>query len=260
MTMSWSRRIAGLVVAGGVLILLRAGSLTPLRTAPDGTAMLRLSWSARPERIEQCRRLSDAELAARPQHMRLRWECEGRFARYLLRVSVDGRVLAADTVRGGGLRSDRPMHVFREYAVIPGERRVTVSLRRIDAEVRPDSVADAATAAGTGAADRETREGQERRVRRAEALPALVRMDSTLTVAAQRVVLVTYSSIAHRFVIKRPAVLAFFTTEHTEETEGHDKSVGVKTAHHAKDCVALAGPPRSCTPLWPSGCSPCAPW
>lgn len=202
MSLSWPRRIAGALVAAGVLVVLRAGSLAPLRTASDGTAILRLSWSARPERIEQCRRLSDAELAERPQHMRLRWECEGRFARYLLSVSVDGRSLAIDTVRGGGLRHDRPMHLFREYAVAPGDRRVTVSLRRVDAEVHPDSTADATTAAGTGAADRETREAQERRVRRAEALPALVRMDSTLTVAAQRVVLVTYSSTARGFVMK----------------------------------------------------------
>lgn len=202
MIRSWSRRVAGMVAAAGALVLLRAGSLTPLRTAPDDAAMLRLSWSARPERIEQCRRLSDAELAERPQHMRLRWECEGRFARYLLSVSVDGRQLAADTVRGGGLRNDRPIHLFREYAVAPGKRRVTVSLRRIDAEVRPDSAADATTAAGTGAADRETREAQERRVRRAEALPALSSIDSTLTVAAQRVVLVTYSSAGRGFVMK----------------------------------------------------------
>jgi hypothetical protein len=117
-------------------------------------------------------------------------------------VSVDGRVLAADTVRGGGLRNDRPMHLFREYAMAPGERHVTVTLRRIDAAVLPDSTADATTAAGTGAADRETREAQERRVRRAEALPALVRLDSTLAVSAQRVVLVTYSSTGHRFVLK----------------------------------------------------------
>lgn len=202
MMMSWSRRVAGVGVAAGVLLLLRAGSLTPLRTAPDDAAMLRLSWSARPERIEQCRRLSDAELAERPQHMRLRWECEGRFARYLLSVAVDGRVLAADTVRGSGLRNDRPIHLFREYAVAPGERHVTVSLQRIDAAVRPDSATEATTAAGTGAADRETREAQERRVRRTEALPAFVSMDSTLAVAAQRVVLVTYSSTARRFVMK----------------------------------------------------------
>lgn len=202
MSPSVPRRIAGVLVAAGALVLLRAGSLTPLRTASDGTAMLRLSWSARPERIEQCRRLSDAELAALPQHMRLRWECEGRFARYLLSVSVDGRMLAADTVRGGGLRNDRPMHVFREYAVRPGARRITVTLRRIDAAVPPDSKADATTAAGTGAADRETREAQERRVRRAEALPELVHLDSTLTVAARRVVLVSYASSDRGFVVK----------------------------------------------------------
>lgn len=198
----WWKRIAGTLVAAVALWLLRAGSLTPLRVGEEQTALLRLSWSARPERIEQCRRLSDAELAERPQHMRLRWECEGRFARYLLSVSVDGRPLTTDTIRGGGLRNDRPMHLFREFALAPGTRHLTMSLRRIDAEARPDSATDAATAAGTAAADRETREGQERRVRRAESLPELVAIDTTLRVAAQRVLLVSYSDVDRRLVLR----------------------------------------------------------
>lgn len=198
---SWARQAAGFTVATVVLVALRAGSLVPLRTAAVGESVLRLSWSARPERIEQCRRLSDAELAERPQHMRLRWECEGRFARYLLTVSVDGRAVASDTVRGGGLRNDRPMHLFREYPLEPGERHIGATLRRIDASIRPDSAAGQ-TAAGAAAADRETREAQERRVRRAEALPERVALDTTLTVPGDRVVLMSYASGERKFVIR----------------------------------------------------------
>ncbi|MDQ8153293.1 MAG: hypothetical protein P3B98_01415 [Gemmatimonadota bacterium] len=198
---SWPHRLAALAVTTVALALLRAGSLVPLRATAAGDSVLRLSWSARPERIEQCRRLTNAELAERPQHMRLRWECEGRFARYLLTVTIDGQVLAADTVHGGGLRHDRPMHLFREYAVAPGQRRLGIRLRRIDANVRPDSTSDQ-TAAGAAAADRETREAQERRVRRAEALPEVVALDTLLTVASQRVALVSYASGQQKFVLR----------------------------------------------------------
>jgi len=197
----WARPAAGLTVAAFGLIALRAGSLAPLRTSAVGESVLRLSWSARPERIEQCRRLTDAELAERPQHMRLRWECEGRFARYLLSVRVDGRIVASDTVRGGGLRNDRPMHLFREYALRPGERRLGVTLRRIDASVRLDSTGGQ-VAAGAAAADRETREAQERRVRRAEALPDSVSLDTVLVVPTGRVALVSYASGERKLVFR----------------------------------------------------------
>lgn len=195
------RRVAGMLVATVALVALRAGSLTPLRTATVGESVLRLSWTARPEHIEQCRRLTDAEFAERPQHMRLRWECEGRFARYLLTVTVDDRAVAADTVRGGGLRNDRPMHLFREFALTPGSHRVEVSLRRLDVGTPRDSTSQE-TAAGAAAADRETREGQERRARRAEALPELISLDSTLVVQPRHVVLVSYASTARRLVLR----------------------------------------------------------
>lgn len=198
---SWIRGAIGVAVGALGLLALRALSVAPLSTGAEGQSVLRLSWSARPERIEQCRRLSDAELAERPQHMRLRWECEGRFARYLLTISVNGRIVAADTVRGSGLRNDRPMHLFREYALTPGDQRLGVTLRRVDAEVRPDSTGDQ-TAEGVGAADRETREAQERRTRRAEALSEVVTLDTTIAAPAGCVVLVSYAATDRQFVLR----------------------------------------------------------
>lgn len=198
---SWIRGMLGVLIAGLGLLAMRALSVASISTPAVGESVLRLSWSARPERIEQCRRLSDAELAERPQHMRLRWECEGRFARYLLTITVNGQTVATDTVRGSGLRNDRPMHLFREYALEPGDQRLGVTLTRVDAEVRPDSTDDQ-TAEGVGAADREVREAQERRTRRAEALPEVTALDTTLTVPDGSVVLVSYSAVERRFVLR----------------------------------------------------------
>ena len=64
--------------------------------------MLRLSWSARPERIEVCRALSDKELEEREEHMRQRVECDGRFATYALEVISNGRKVVEAVVRGAG--------------------------------------------------------------------------------------------------------------------------------------------------------------
>lgn len=191
----------GVLVAAVALVGLRMGSLVSLPTAAAGESVLRLSWSARPERIEECRRRSDEEVEALPQHMRLRWECEGRFARYLLIVSVDGNVVASDTVRGSGLRSDRPMHLFREFGLVPGERHLEVMLRRLDAGTMPDT-GTGMTAEGAAAADRETREAQERRARRAEALREVTTLDTVINIPSGRVALVSYAPTERMFVLR----------------------------------------------------------
>ena len=195
-------RIVAVVVTVAALGILRAGSLATLRTADDDSGLLRLSWSARPERIERCRRLSDAELAARPAHMRMRWECEGQFATYLMEVRIDGLATAIDTVRGGGLRHDRSMHVFREYRLAAGARRLEVMLTRIESDARPDTAEATAVAAGSAAANRETREAQERRTRRAESLAAHLRFDTTLVVPPRGVMLVTYVVDERRLALR----------------------------------------------------------
>lgn len=192
-------RAAAVVATGAAALGLRGATVFELTSATAGAALVRLSWSARPERVERCRRLSDDELAQRPVHMRLRMECEGTFARYLLTVLVDGNAAAIDTIRGGGLRHDRPMHVFREIEVTPGWRRIAVSLARIDA-VAADSAVGVTTGADTLLGAREIREMDERRGRAAEAIPDRLELDTALALAAGRVLLVTWDRESRRFI------------------------------------------------------------
>lgn len=180
--------VAALVAAFG----LRRATALELTTPTAGFSLVRLSWSARPERVERCRRLTDDELAQRPAHMRMRMECEGAFARYILTVRVDGDVVANDTIRGGGLRHDRPMHVFHEIAVVPGSRRLEVELARVDSVGNDSTAAGAGAGADTLLGAREGREMDERRGRAAEAIPARLTLDTTLALAAGSVVLVTW--------------------------------------------------------------------
>ncbi|MBL8961336.1 MAG: hypothetical protein JNJ98_15875 [Gemmatimonadetes bacterium] len=190
-------RVIGVAAGLTGLVALRSLSLVPHGAAVPH-AVLRLSWSARPERVEVCRELSDAELAARPVHMRLRTECSGRFASYLLTVRVGDGTVLSDTVRGGGLRNDRPIHLLREVQVPPGSQPVRVSLARIDSTAAPrDTSATDVGALG----DRAQRETDERRRRAAEALPGRLELDQTTRFVAGRVVMVTYANEQRRLIL-----------------------------------------------------------
>jgi hypothetical protein len=197
-----ARRIGGLATV--VLAGLGMRYMTALvwTTTAGDWALLRLSWSAHPERVEQCRRLTDEELAARPAHMRMRLECQGMFARYLLTVTIDDRVVAADTVRGGGLRHDRPMHLFTEFRFAAGVRHVQIGLTRLDsaatdtASRQPSVTAARDTLMGA----REAREADERTRRASEAIPPRLALDTLIPLQPRRVVLVTYDGERRRLV------------------------------------------------------------
>lgn len=180
-------RILGLALLAVALVAMREVSLWPVGRTSEQAA-LRLTWSARPERVERCRTLSDEELAALPTHMRMRTQCEGRFARYLLRVAIDGRAALADTLHGGGLREDRPIYYLRDLPVAPGTRTVAIVLQRIDSA---GPTRDTASTSGD-LGDRLGREAAERRRRAAEALPAALVLDTTFAFAARQVIMVTY--------------------------------------------------------------------
>lgn len=94
--------------------------------------MVRLAWSARPERIEECRSPTTEELAGRPEHMRQTRVCEGRAATYRLEVRTDGALRIEQEVHGGGWRRDRRLYVFHELPVPPGEVWMDVRFTRVD--------------------------------------------------------------------------------------------------------------------------------
>lgn len=168
---------AGLGLVAGVIWLSHA----PWEAHPGGDGVLRLSLSARPERIEECRTLTAEELASRPAHMRQATVCEGTSASYRLRVATGDSTLLETEVTGGGARRDRPLHVLREFPLPPGPRHLSVVLARVDP-------APAAPPGDTAAG------------RSAEVLPASLRLDTTLTLEAHRVVLVTYDPRQQRLL------------------------------------------------------------
>ena len=195
--MTRSRLLAATTATGLGLALLAFASAVPVAYHPQDMAGLRLSWSARPERIETCRQLSAEEQAQREEHMRQRVECEGGFASYALSVEVDGRAIGETVVRGAGLRHDRPLYVLRDFPVPPGEHRLRVRLTR--REKTDDDAAAFAEAvvpeADTGLyAGRAQREAAERGRRARAAIPPELTLDTLVRLVPRQVALVTFNA------------------------------------------------------------------
>ena len=182
----------GLGASALLMLGMAAASAAPVALHPAASGRLRLSWSARPERIVTCRQVSDKELAELEEHMRQRVECEGHFATYLLEVRADGRRVAAMIVRGAGLRHDRPIYLLREIPVPAGERRIQVTFTRREQPSPKEAGREESESADSGiSAGRAEREGVERARRGRAAIPPRLVLDTALTIAVRSVVVVT---------------------------------------------------------------------
>jgi hypothetical protein len=189
-------RALGAAIAAAVLLGVAWGSRAPLLVASSEQALVRISFGARPERIEQCVTQTDEELAKVAPQMRQRLVCEGVAARYRLQLFHDGRLVLSQVVRGGGLRHDRQLYVFREVAVPARPAALSMRLTRIDTVAATEEDADE----GDDEDDeddqllggRAGREREERRRRRAESIPPELRLDLRATLAPREVLLLTY--------------------------------------------------------------------
>jgi hypothetical protein len=119
-------RLLGLVIACAALGAVGAGTRVPYAPSAGDDAVLRLSWRLRGVRVEECRRLTPAELERQPVHMRREEVCEGRIEPYRLTVDIDGRRVEDVLVAASGARADRPLYVYREFRLQPGAHTVAV--------------------------------------------------------------------------------------------------------------------------------------
>lgn len=161
-------RVAGAALGVAATAGLVWTANVPITVHGSDHALLRLAWSARPERIEQCRQQTTEELARLPAHMRQGVVCEGVTAQYRLTVRHEGQIVAERVVRGGGWRHDRRLYVFEELPLEPGIRSVEVRFDRLDGERPPASES-------------------------ADAVPPHLVFDERIRIGRREVILVTYS-------------------------------------------------------------------
>jgi hypothetical protein len=185
-------QIFGAALAAALMAGMVWASNAPLTAHRSPDSILRLAWSARPERVEDCRQRSPEELARLPQHMRQPIVCEGTTAEYRLQVRIDGRLVADRVVHGGGLRRDRRLYVFEEVALPPGEAAIDVRFDRIQ-------TGQPATA-GAGSAVPHPAQ-QPTPAQRGE-VPAHLSVEQRLRFASREVILVTYDSDRRQLIIR----------------------------------------------------------
>ncbi len=218
--MTHSRRVAGIAVGLVATVAIVAGSHVDLDAFADPAPMVRLSWSARPERIERCVRTRADELAKLPVHMRREVVCEGATARYRLEVTLGDSLADAITVRGGGLRGDREVYVLREVRLAAAPTRISVRFVRLDSSTVPATADSSARPADVAAppddrpgapagagelAGRGVREAEERERRRAEAIPPVLSLDTVVALTSRSVLLITYDPMLRRLVTRSGA-------------------------------------------------------
>ena len=185
------RLLAAALPAAGIAGLLWL-SHRPVAVHAADEALLRMAWSARPERIETCREVSAGELERLPRHMRQRVVCEGTTAAYRLRVARNGETVHEQIVRGGGLRQDRRLYVFVEIPLPAGHTDVDVTFERTveaGAEVPPPQGAALPGGPETAA--------------RSDHVPARLEFRRILQLAPREVALVTYDAGARALVLRR---------------------------------------------------------
>ncbi len=197
--MTRAARVVGVLLAIGATVALTYASSAPL-SPYRRQAVLRLAWTARPERIEDCRQQSDQELAKLPAHMRQSVACEGTSASYRLEVRWNERVILQQTVRGGGLRHDRPLYLFRNIDLPPGDAAIRVVFQRVEPvtspadRYRPPRGSDEERQTATMGEDRRRREREERTRGREEAIPPSLLLEQYLHLESRKVILVTYDA------------------------------------------------------------------
>ena len=167
-------RAIGAAAAIAAMAAIVWASNAPMTIYGSNQGVLRLAWSARPERVEVCREQSAEELAKLPAHMRQPLVCEGTSARYRLTVWHEGRLIADRMLQGGGVRQDRRLYVFHELPLDPGQTSIEVKVDRIDepgANVSPRAKQPFAV----------------------EAVPPNLTFAGRVTIGPRQVLLITYS-------------------------------------------------------------------
>jgi hypothetical protein len=176
-------RIAGIALGAAFLLAMSWVSTAPMSVATTDSAMVRISFGARPERVEECRTVSDEELAKLAPQMRQRVICEGTTARYQLELRRGEELLLSQLVRGGGLRNDRPLYVSRDLPVASGTATYRVTLVRLDTIRTPDTVAAKS------------------------AVPPALSLETSANLAPREVLLFTYDATGRRLVSRRTSAL-----------------------------------------------------
>jgi hypothetical protein len=122
----WLRWLLSLLLVLGIAAL----SKVPYGQPPEH-GVLRLSWKSTGEKIRVATAAQGEEV---PAHMRAADDFDEKMRDYQLTVEVDGKVWLDKLMRPPGLHHDRPISVFEELPLPPGQHQLHLKFWPVPAD------------------------------------------------------------------------------------------------------------------------------
>ncbi len=113
----------------GALLLMALLALLHIRISdPTSGSLLVVAAQTTAGTIQDCRTLSEEELAALPQHMRRKEVCDTRAVPYQLDLWVDDTLRLQKKYTAAGIHGDRPITIAERVGVTTGPHAVKLVL------------------------------------------------------------------------------------------------------------------------------------
>ncbi len=126
---AWVRGAGQLVLYGLFAAAIGYFSTAPRYThLPADQALVKVSFTHTAQRIGECRRRSDEELAKLPPNMRIREECPRERAPVRIELDIDGEPAYRDLLQPSGLSRDGATSVYRRIPVTAGSHHIEARL------------------------------------------------------------------------------------------------------------------------------------
>lgn len=118
---------AAIRFASGALLLALIVVVTHVNVSdPTPGALLGIAVRTMAGTVQDCRTLSEEELAALPLHMRRKEVCETHGVPYRLEVRVDGEMRLERVYKAAGIHGDRPITVDERIGMEAGSHDVSI--------------------------------------------------------------------------------------------------------------------------------------
>jgi hypothetical protein len=124
-------RLAGQFTVLGVFAALGAmlSNAPAYRQIPDGTGVIKFSFSHQADRSKECRRRTADELAKLPPNMRRPMECPRERREIFAELAIDGSTVFSNGLPPTGFAKDGPSQVYRRFVVPSGQHTVAARMR-----------------------------------------------------------------------------------------------------------------------------------
>ncbi|HED18638.1 MAG TPA: hypothetical protein ENI74_03945, partial [Gammaproteobacteria bacterium] len=111
-----------------MLLIWYFSTAPPYRQLQPDQAVITVAFSHAGKRVEECRKLSQQELARLPPNMRAPLDCPRERSPVTVKLLLDGKPLLEEVARAPGLYSDLGVDIYRSAKVSAGKHTLAVQM------------------------------------------------------------------------------------------------------------------------------------